>query len=81
MLAGIAEKISEKGMSLENVETHLRMNDNHREFVVDAYVSSKNVADRDNLLEIIKDISSIKGELSLDKLDIRVQSGKVDGKS
>ena len=78
MLAGIAEKISERGMSLENVETHLRMNGSHREFVVDAYVSSKNVADRDNLLEIIEDISTIKGELRLDRLDIRVQSGKVD---
>ena len=81
MLAGIAEKISEKGMSLENVETHLRMHDSHREFVVDAYVSSKNVTDRENLMEIIKDISNIKEELNLTKLDIRVQSGKAERKS
>ena len=78
MLAGIAEKISGKGMSLENVETQLRMHGGRREFVVDAYVSSKKISDRDNLLEIIKDISTIKEDLGLDTLDIRVQSGKVE---
>ena len=76
MLALIAEKISEKDMSIENIETELRMHGDKREFVVNAFVSSKKLSDRDNLLEIVKDISTIKEDLDLDMLNIRVQAGK-----
>lgn len=73
MLAAVAEKIAGKDMSLENVETQLRMHEGHREFVVDARVSSKK---KDNLLSIIKDISQIKEDLGLDILNIKVQGVK-----
>jgi len=67
--------ISQKELSLENVETSLRMHNDRREFVVDAFISSKKMLDHDNLMNIIKDISSMKEELGLDLLDIRVQAG------
>jgi len=76
MLAGIAEKISAKNMSIENIETELRMHGDKREFVVNAYVVSKNHSDKDNLLEIVKDIGTIKDDLGLDSINIRVQAGK-----
>ena len=78
MLAAVAEKIAGKDMSIENVETQLRMHGDHREFVVDASVSSRNASDRDNLVELIKDISQIKEDLGLDILNIRVQGVKKD---
>lgn len=76
MLAAVAEKIAGKDMSIENVETKLRMHGDQREFVVDASVSSKKPSDRDNLVELIKDISQIKEDLGLDVLNIRVQGAQ-----
>jgi hypothetical protein len=77
MLAAIAEKIADKGMSIENVETQLRMHGGHREFVVDVFVSSTKHSDGDNLKELVNDISQIKEDLNLDTLNIRVHSGNV----
>ena len=77
MLAVIAEKIAAKGMSIENVETKLRMHNGHREFVVDVFVSSTKQSDRENVKQLVNEISQIKEELSLDTLDIRVHSGNV----
>ena len=76
MLAAVAEKIAGKDMSIENVDTQLRMHGDHREFVVDATVSSRKTSDKDNLVALIKDISQIKEDLGLDTLNIRVQGVK-----
>ena len=73
MLAAVAERIAGKDMSIENVETQLRMHGDEREFVVDASVSSKKPTDRENLKELIDDMSLMKEELGLDILNIRVQ--------
>ena len=78
MLAAVAEKMAERDLSIEDVETQLRMHGDHREFVVNASVCSRNASDKDNLVELIKDISKIKAELGLDILDIRVQGVKKD---
>jgi hypothetical protein len=73
MLAMVAEKTSSKGMSLENVTTSLRVGKNgEREFVIDALVSSPNLADKENLDACIADISTLQEDLKLSQLDIRV---------
>ena len=73
MLASVAEKLAGRDMSIESVETQLRMHGDHREFVVDVYASSRNTSDKDNVVSIVKDISQIKEDLGLDILNIRVQ--------
>ncbi|CAB9500654.1 Mpv17 / PMP22 family [Seminavis robusta] len=73
MLAAVAERIAGKDMSIESVETQLRMHGDQREFVVDALVSSNNESDKENLTDLLNDLSKIKEELGLDTLDIRVQ--------
>ena len=73
MLAALAEKLAGKELSIENVETQLRMHSGHREFVVDAFVSSKKESDKENLMELLNDISTMKQELGLDTLNISVQ--------
>ena len=73
MLAMVAEKTSSKGMSLENVTTSLRVGKNGaREFVIDALVSSPNLADKENLDACIADISTLEEDLQLSHFDIRV---------
>ena len=75
MLALLAEKAYKKGMSLENVTTSLRVGRNgQREFVIDALVSSPNLADMENLDACIDDISTLKTELNLSHFDIRVHT-------
>lgn len=76
MLAAIAEKLAEKDLSIEDVQTQLRLHNNRREFVVDAYVSSTKQADKENIMELIADISTIKQDLLLDDMNIRVQAPK-----
>lgn len=73
MLAMVAEKMASKGMSLENVTTSLRVGNNgQREFVIDALVSSLNLADKENLDACIADISTLQEDLELSHFDIRV---------
>lgn len=74
MIAALAEKLSNKDLSIEDIETELRMHNNRREFVINAYVSSKNKADKENILALVENISTIKEELALDSMNIRVQA-------
>jgi hypothetical protein len=73
ILAALSEKISEKGMSFENVTTELRMSKGgRREFVIDADCTAVNLLEKGSLNEVIGDISSLKDSLGLDIMDIRV---------
>lgn len=78
MLASISEKICEKGMSIENITTEIRMGKNgRRDFVVKAdCTSTDNVLalgdSREALQQMIDDLTELKPKLALDVLDIRV---------
>jgi glycine cleavage system regulatory protein len=77
MVAMFAEKAASKGMSIENMTTSLRIgNTGNREFVIDAMVSSPNMADMDNLESVIRDMSTLKTDLGLSHFDVFVQAGK-----
>ena len=77
MIAMVAEKAASKGMSIENMTTSLRIGkDGTREFVIDAMVSSPNMADIDNLDSIMNDMSTLKAELGLTHFDVFVHAGK-----
>ena len=74
MLAAIAEKISERGLSVEDLTTELRIHRGRREFVVNAFISSNNLSDKENLDSLLEHISMLKGELDLEILDVRVHT-------
>ena len=73
MLALLAEKVSQQGLSLENVSTELRMGQGgRRDFVVDADCTTPILLDHEHLQEVVNDLGSIKSILNLDVLDVRV---------
>ena len=73
MIARLAQKAAEKGMSIEELSTGIRMGlDGKREFIIDGMISSPNLADRDNLEAIIADIKTLEQDLELSHFDIRV---------
>lgn len=80
MLASIAEKVASKGMSIENIDTELRtrrtIDGDCREFVVNAFVSSKHHDGQEDAVKLVNELGSLKDELNLDILDIRVQTNK-----
>jgi hypothetical protein len=77
MLALISEKISEKGLSIENIETDLRLGkDGRRDFVVNADFTSPVALDHDQLKAIVDDMTTLKDYLGLDIVDVRVHRAK-----
>lgn len=75
MVAKVAEKMAAKGMSVEEMTTELRINSaGEREFIIDALVSSPNLADSENLEACITDISTLKSDLNLVQFDVRVHT-------
>jgi hypothetical protein len=75
MVAWFAEKVASKGMSIEDLTTSLRISkDGQREFVIDALVSTPNLADMENLDACIADISTLKDDLHLSVFDVRVHT-------
>lgn len=80
MLASIAEKVASKNISIENIETQLRTRQtpsgDRREFVVNAYCSSKHHDGDDDAHLLVNELGSLKEELNLDILDIRVQTNQ-----
>ena len=73
MIALVAEKVAEKGMSVENLTTELRIGKNQeREFVINLLVSSPDLKHKENIDQCIVDISTLKEELALTHFDIRV---------
>lgn len=77
MLALISEKISQKGLSIENMETDLRLGkDGRRDFVVNADFTSPVALDHDQLKAIVDDMTTLKDYLGLDVVDVRVHRSK-----
>ena len=75
MVALVAEKIAQKGMSIEDMTTTLRIgHEGKREFVIDTRVSSPNLADVENLDTCIADLSTIETDLGLSHFDVRVHT-------
>eukprot|EP00429_Kryptoperidinium_foliaceum_P010576 CAMPEP_0176001638 /NCGR_PEP_ID=MMETSP0120_2-20121206/230_1 /TAXON_ID=160619 /ORGANISM="Kryptoperidinium foliaceum, Strain CCMP 1326" /LENGTH=425 /DNA_ID=CAMNT_0017334193 /DNA_START=73 /DNA_END=1351 /DNA_ORIENTATION=- len=82
MVALVAEKTASKGMTIDSLSTNLRIGrDGKREFVIDAMVSSPNMADRSNLDEIVNDISTLKTDLDLTHFDVFVEAGSMSRRS
>ncbi len=75
MLASISEMISSKGLSIENVVTEMRMGKGgRRNFCVNIDCTSSSLSDKKNLTALVRDLSTLKAELGLDILDIRVHT-------
>jgi glycine cleavage system regulatory protein len=75
MVAKVAEKMADKGMSIEEMTTELRINKaGEREFIINALVSSPNLADSENLEACIADISTLKTDLKLIRFDVHVHT-------
>jgi len=76
MLAKIASIISEKNLSVEDLTTELRYNkqNGRRDFVVNVDCTSQEIElkDEDKLHAILGDLETLKGDLGLEILDIRV---------
>jgi len=78
MVALVAEKAAEKGMTIDSMSTSIRIGKNgKREFVIDAMVSSSDMAHRSNIDQIVSDLSTIKQDLNLSHFDIFVHAGTV----
>jgi len=79
MLALISEKLSNSGLSVEDMGTELRLNrDGRRDFVVNADVTTSMQLDHEHVKEIVNELGSLKDTLSLDVVDVRVIRRKTD---
>mmetsp|Transcript_15097 Transcript_15097/g.23015 ORF Transcript_15097/g.23015 Transcript_15097/m.23015 type:complete len:423 (-) Transcript_15097:321-1589(-) len=73
ILASLSEAIAEKGMSIENVSTEIRMGKNgRRKFIIDMECTSSSQWDRDGISEATEDLSRLKDDLQLDVIDVRI---------
>lgn len=78
MLALISEKLSQSGLSVEEMGTELRLNkDGRRDFVVNADVTTPIELSQENLKEIVNELGSLKDSLALDVVDVRVIRRKI----
>jgi hypothetical protein len=67
--------ICSKGLSIENVVTEMRMGKGgRRNFCVNIDCTSSSLSDKANLHALVRDLSTLKAELGLDILDIRVHT-------
>uniref|UniRef100_A0A7S2UHF2 ACT domain-containing protein n=1 Tax=Attheya septentrionalis TaxID=420275 RepID=A0A7S2UHF2_9STRA len=73
MLATLAEKLSNAGMSVEDISTEQRMGiGGRRDFVINAVCVTKRVLDDEELATVVKELGTLEEKLGLDVLDIRV---------
>jgi len=77
MLASIAEKLAEKGLSMEQVNTELRRSTRKgkpgvRQFVINADCTTTDDSGPEGLNELMTELSHLKEELGLDVVDVRV---------
>ena len=75
ILADVTSRIAEKGMSLEDVSTSIRLSTTgQREFVLDVLASSPNMNDKENLDQYVADLTAMEEDLQLSTIDIRVHT-------
>jgi len=73
MLASIAQHLSDRNISVENLTTELRLSrDGKRDFVINAECVGKERLDKEQLDLMTSELSKLKTELGLDILDIRI---------
>ncbi len=73
MLAAVAQKVSEKKLSVENITTEIRMDSSGtRQFVINCDCTATHRMSKENLDEIYNDFVVLKDELKFDIVDVRV---------
>eukprot|EP00590_Aulacoseira_subarctica_P006161 CAMPEP_0172420532 /NCGR_PEP_ID=MMETSP1064-20121228/6896_1 /TAXON_ID=202472 /ORGANISM="Aulacoseira subarctica , Strain CCAP 1002/5" /LENGTH=409 /DNA_ID=CAMNT_0013160537 /DNA_START=220 /DNA_END=1446 /DNA_ORIENTATION=+ len=74
MLAAVAQHLSDRNISVENLTTELRLSRNgkDREFVIDAECIGMEKLNSDEHKIMLAELSQLKAELHLDVLDIRI---------
>jgi len=74
MLAAVAQHLSDRNISVENLTTQLRLSRNgkDREFVIDADCIGMEKLNSDEHKTMLAELSQLKAELHLDILDIRI---------
>ena len=75
MLATISEAIAQRGFSIEDITTEIRRgraSKSKRDFVVTADVVATERLDQERLDSILAEFKSLKNELDLSVVDIRV---------
>jgi len=76
MLATISEAIAQRGLSIEDVTTEIRRGrTSKRDFVVTADVVATEMLEREHLDSILAEFQSLKDDLDLSVVDIRVHMG------
>jgi glycine cleavage system regulatory protein len=80
MLASISETLVDSGLTIENITTELQRKKGAEEkvFVVTADCIATKRMEADDLHQMTTDLESLKEELGLDRVDIRVQRLKKD---
>jgi hypothetical protein len=74
MLASISESLASKGLSIESIVTDVVVGKGGRhEFVVNADCIATSYMDHDTLSAMVADLGSLKQQLDLDIVDVRVQ--------
>lgn len=79
MLASISEKLTDEGLSIENVTTELRKGKRGRRlFVVNADCVGTRYMSNKRILEMSSELGDLKKSLDLDVVDVRVQRFDTD---
>ena len=75
MLASVAESLAAAGLSIESVTTELQRHghSDRVDFVVDADCVTTKHMDQEHILGMVSDLESLKKQLELDVVDVRVQ--------
>lgn len=74
MLAAISERLRDEGLGIESVTTEIQKGrDGRREFVVLADCVKTTHIDHDGLVKMSDSIGTLKSQLNLDVVDVRVQ--------
>jgi ACT domain-containing protein len=74
MLAAISESLADKGLSIESIETDVQVGKNNgHNFIVNADCIATSYMDQDSVQAMVTDLGSLKEQLDLDIVDVRVQ--------
>jgi len=74
MLAAVSERLTDQGLSIENVTTELKESaDGRKLFVVNADCVSPRYMDEKRILDMSSKLGELKVTLDLEVVDVRVQ--------
>jgi len=73
MLAKVAEHVSERNLSVENISTEIRLMPNgQRDFIINCDCTASWKLEKKEIEAISNDFSSLKRDLELDVLDVLI---------